>query len=131
MGLIAPAREQGKTRGKRQIVSRHVLQRHPIAKSLGTGLGLLREVAAITQSPGKGEDDMKWIWRNRRNGTGYFGPRYPRYLRYPWHLWYPRYTRNQRYPRNYERDRAVATLRAALLFVFMSFVLAMLVSSAR
>jgi len=53
---------------------------------------------------------MKWIWRKRRYGTGHFGPRYQR---------------------NFERDRAVATLRAALLFVIMSFVLAIVFSSAR
>lgn len=110
MGLIAPAREQGKTMGIRQFVSRHILKRHLIAKSHGTGLGLLREVAAMTQSPEKGEDDMRWIWRNFRNWTE---------------------DRGSRYQRNFERDRAVATLRAALLFVFMSFVLAMLISSAR
>jgi len=96
--------------GTRQIVSRHILKRHPIAKSHGTGLGLLREVAAMTQSPGKGEDDMKWIWRKRRNGTGHYGPRYQR---------------------NYERDRAAATLRTALFFVIMCFVLAMVFSNAR
>ncbi len=53
---------------------------------------------------------MKWIWRKRRYGTGHFGPRYQR---------------------NYELARAFAAARVALLFIFMSFVLAMLLSTAR
>ena len=96
--------------GTRQITSRHILKRHPIAKSHGTGLGLLREVAAMKQSPGKGEDDMKWNLRNFRDWIEDRGPRYQR---------------------NYELARAFAALRVVLLFIFMSFVLAMLVSSAR
>ena len=50
MGLIAPAREQGKTMGRRQVASRHILKPLRIAMSHGTSLGLLREIAAMTQS---------------------------------------------------------------------------------
>lgn len=64
----------------------------------------------MRQSPGKGEDDMKWIWRNARNWTEGRGPRYQR---------------------NYELARALAALRVALLFIFMSFVLAIVFSTAR
>lgn len=64
----------------------------------------------MTQSPGKGEEDMKWIWRNFRNWAEDRGPRYQR---------------------NYELVRALAALRVVLLFIFMSFVLAMVFSYAR
>ena len=56
MGLIAPAREHGKTMGKRPNDSRQVLDSITLQKSHGAAFGLLHGVDAMTQSPGLGRE---------------------------------------------------------------------------